>query len=141
MYYTNKVITEQAEELAAVPDDEEVKQLDEAKAATAAARAAATRFQDSPMWVRALLVLCTVLLMLSAYCLVFMKSRLFQPFKLTDCRDYLGQCAACRHRRPPRRSRLHVAHRLSRSDVRALHRAPGRRTTISKPWAPPPLAL
>jgi hypothetical protein len=90
MFLTNKVITQEKEALAAIPDDVEVKQADEANARATAARREATKFAAMPNGVRALLVTSTVMRVVSAYALFFVPSRLFQPFAITDCSDTLG---------------------------------------------------
>ena len=89
-YLTNRVITKERAALEAIPDDEEVKAADEAKAREMAARRRATAFATMPGGVRLLLVASTVLRCLSAYGLIFVPSYLFQPFKITDCTSTLG---------------------------------------------------
>jgi len=87
---TNDTVTKRADELAAIPDDLEVKALDEASAKSSAARRQATKFETLPMWARAVHVGATLLLLGSSYVLLFKPSLLFQAFALTDCMADLG---------------------------------------------------
>ena len=90
VYLTNRVVTTEGAALEAIPDDEEVKASDEAKAKTTAIRKQATRFSEQPSWARAALITATVLLAISAYGLMLVPATLFQPFSLTDCQRSLG---------------------------------------------------
>lgn len=90
VYLTNKTVTNEKAALEAIPDDEEVKASDEAKARISAIRSQATKFTVQPRWAQLVLVASTALLSISAYGLMLFPSRLFQPFSLTDCRSTLG---------------------------------------------------
>jgi len=91
LHVINKTFTARAAELAAIPDDDEVMQLEANTEATKRVRKELTRFDCMPAAMRGVLGGGTALLMLATYWLLFFPSTLFQPFTLTDCKDDLGR--------------------------------------------------
>uniref|UniRef100_A0A7S2E4A6 Uncharacterized protein n=1 Tax=Haptolina brevifila TaxID=156173 RepID=A0A7S2E4A6_9EUKA len=89
--YANRAMVQYKEQIDAIPDDLEVKEMDEKSARKAAATDQVTSFFGMPLKMRCLLAGGTTILLLSCYCQVLRPKLLFQPFTLTDCIETLGQ--------------------------------------------------
>ena len=90
MHFSNQALHLHAEEIKAIPDDLEVKALEEREAAMAELKLKVTRFQDLPMSMKFVVGGSTVTLVLTTYLLALFPSRLYQPFQLKSCPRLLG---------------------------------------------------
>jgi len=89
--YVRAAQTTYAKDIAAIPDDEEVKKYDARAKSIKEVRDRIIAYEDLPRWARWTLTSGTVLIVLTCYVLMLQPSRLFKPFSLTDCLDLLSE--------------------------------------------------
>ena len=89
MHYVNHAYRYHGDEIDAIPDDEEVKALEAREAGRNKVRKEVSKFENLPAGIRYFKVLATIVMVISAYALNMMSSRLFKPFGLRDCPETL----------------------------------------------------
>ena len=90
MHYVNRAFELHGDKIDAIPDDEEVKALEEREAAKKRLHAKLTAFDALPRSMQVVHLGGTILLLLTSYALVLGSSRLFKPFGLRDCPETLS---------------------------------------------------
>jgi len=88
MYYVSRA---PADVIAEIPDDKEVKELEEKEHHIRVLRKNITRYQELPTHIRYMLNGGTGVLLATFYALALIPSKLFQPFGLQECIDILGK--------------------------------------------------